>query len=311
VLADSADIPLRRTASPVELDEVYGALNELSVALGPAGANRDGALSRLVDVGAANLAGNGATLGQTVADLSRAVRTLADGRDDLAGVVRDLAVFTRALAANDRQVRQFNTLLGTVAGQLAGERTVLAAAVANLATALGEVATFVRDNRAALHADVAGLARLSGVLARQRAALAEVLDTAPLALGNLNNAYNASAGTLDTRNQLGSLASPAVLCGLLDALGRLPRLDPAKRQLCLALAGRLGSLPTIPGAPAPGQPGTPGVPGLPGLPAPRLPVPSVSVPSLPPVPRLPAPTTSASGLPAPSLPLPGPSIGGR
>jgi phospholipid/cholesterol/gamma-HCH transport system substrate-binding protein len=301
VLSDGADIPLGRTASPVELDDIYGALNDLSVALGPAGANSTGALSRVVDVAAANLAGNGAALGQSLADLSRAVQTLGDGRQDLVGVLRDLSVFTRALAANDRQVRQFNGLLAAVAGQLAGERNQLAAALSNLATALGQVSAFVHENRDLLHKDITGLAQLSGVLARQRAALAEVLDTAPLAVGNLGNAYNATSGTLDTRDQLGSLGDPAVLCGILDALGKLPALDPTKRQLCQALAGKLAGLPTIPGAvPPPGTPGTgPGLPTIPGLP----PLPIPSLPSLPlptlPVPSLPLP------LPIPSLPIGG------
>jgi phospholipid/cholesterol/gamma-HCH transport system substrate-binding protein len=298
VLADGADIPLRRTASPVELDDIYAALNDLSVALGPKGANARGALSTVVDVAAANLAGNGAALGQSLADLSRAVQTLGDGRQDLVGVLRDLATFTRALASNDQQVRQFNQLLSSVAGQLAGERTELAAALSNLATALGQVSAFVRENRNQLHADISGLALVAGVLAKQRAALAEVLDTAPLALGNIGNAYNASSGTLDTRDQLGSLADPAVLCGLLDAAGKLPALDPVKLQLCQALAG---TLPTIPGtAPPPGTPGTgPGLPSIPGLPP--LPLPSLPIP----VPTLPLPS-----LPLPSLPLPSLPIGG-
>jgi virulence factor Mce-like protein len=303
VLADGADIPLRRTASPVELDDIYAALNDLSVALGPSGANSAGALSKVVDVAAANLAGNGAALGQTLAGLSRAVQTLGDGRQDLVGVLRDLATFTRALAANDQQVRQFNQLLASVAGQLAGERTQLAAALSNLATALGQVSSFVHENRDLLHKDIGGLSQLAGVLAKQRAALAEVLDVAPLTVGNLANAYNASSGTLDTRDQLGSLADPAVLCGILDSLGKLPALEPTRRQLCQALAGQLGALPTLPGSvPPPGTPGTgpglPTIPGLPPLPIPSLPPLPLPIPSLP-VPSLPLP------LPIPSLPIGG------
>jgi phospholipid/cholesterol/gamma-HCH transport system substrate-binding protein len=294
-LADGADIPLSRTASPVELDDIYAALNDLSVALGPKGANKKGALSKVVDVASANLAGNGAALGQSLADLSRAVRTLGDGRQDLVGVLKDLATFTTALSRDDTQVRQFNRLLSSVAAQLAGERTELAAALSNLATALGQVSSFVHENRNQLHADISGLALVAGILAKQRNALAEVLDVAPLALGNIGNAYNASSGTLDTRDQFGSLGDPAVLCGLLDAAGKLPLLDPVKQQLCKALAGQLASLPTIPGTvPPPGTPGSgPGLPTIPGLP--RLPLPSLPVPV--PLPSLPS-------VPVPSLPLP-------
>jgi hypothetical protein len=40
---------------PIELDEIYAALDKLNVALGPNGANEKGALAQLVHVGAANL----------------------------------------------------------------------------------------------------------------------------------------------------------------------------------------------------------------------------------------------------------------
>jgi len=303
VLQDGADIPRSRTATPVELDEVYAALSELSTALGPHGANSGGALSRLVDVGAANLEGNGEAIGQTLTDLSRAVRTLSEGREDLFGTVRNLQTFTTALARNDQQVRQFNSLLASVANQFAGDRAALAAALANLATALGDVAGFVRENRAALRRNVAGLASVTSVLVRQRAALAEFLDVAPTALSNLNNAYNASSGTLDTRNQMSSLADPAVLCTLIRAAGRLPALPPTQQQLCQAVLG--GKLPTIPGLPQPPRPGVPGVPGVPsvpGMPVPSVSVPGVPVPSVPSTPPLPAPPPTTLPVPIPGVP---------
>ena len=54
------------------------------------------------------------------------------------------------------------------------------------------------------------------VLVQQRAKLAEVLDVAPAALGNLARAYNPDFGTLDTRdNGLGSLNAEIVVCGAL------------------------------------------------------------------------------------------------
>ena len=69
-LADHASIPMTRTSSPAELDDIYGALNNLSVQLGPNGANKDGALSTLLKVAAANLGGNGQQLGKSVQAVS-------------------------------------------------------------------------------------------------------------------------------------------------------------------------------------------------------------------------------------------------
>jgi virulence factor Mce-like protein len=221
-MEDGAEIPLDRTAIPVELDAVYGALDELSAALGPTGANANGALSDLVDVGAANLEGNGDELNRTLTGFSQAVETLAENRDDLFGSLDNLQTFTSALATIDAQVGQFNDNMAAVADLLEGERADLQEAVALLSDALGDVAGFVRDNTALLTTNVDRLADVTLVLVQQRAKLAEVLDVAPAALSNLARAYNPDFGTLDTRdNGLGSLNAEVVVCGLLAQTGRI------------------------------------------------------------------------------------------
>jgi len=232
-LADGADIPLEQTATPVELDRIFASLNDLNVALGPEGANKDGALSRLLKVGADNLDGQGAAMNATFRDFSKAVETLNSGKDDLFGTVRNLQVFTTALAQNDQQVRSFNQNLSSVADQLAGEREELSAALRNLAVALGEVASFVRDNRKNLTANISGLAEVTEVLVSQRDALEEILEVAPTALSNLQLAYNPRSGTLDTRNNAQHPELGPALCAA------LPKLSDEE---CKRLSGGLEAL---------------------------------------------------------------------
>ncbi len=221
-MKDGDTVPLERTATPVELDQVYGALDDLSAALGPNGANKDGALSDLVDVGAANLDGNGAALNRTLTGFSQAVETLSDHRDDLFASLDNLQTFTSALATIDAQVGQFNTNMAAVADQLAQERDDLAAAVRLLNTALSDVAGFVQDNTTLLTTNVNRLADVTLALVQQRQALAEVLDVAPAALGNLSHAYNPDYGTLDTRdNSVGSTSPEVIVCQVLAAVGRV------------------------------------------------------------------------------------------
>ncbi|SFK32682.1 MCE family protein [Geodermatophilus ruber] len=221
-MADGAELDVDRTAVPVELDAVYGALDELSAALGPTGANADGALSDLLEVGADNLEGNGAALNRTLTGFSQAVETLAENRDGLFDSIENLQTFTSALASIDAQVGQFNDTMAAVTDQLEGEREDLAAAVALLSQALGEVASFVQTNTSLLTTNVDRLADVTLVLVQQRAALAEVLDVAPAALGNVARAYNPDYGTLDTRdNSVGSTAPEVVVCQLLAQAGRL------------------------------------------------------------------------------------------
>jgi len=215
-------VPLERTATPVELDQVYGALDELSAALGPNGANKNGALSDLVDVGAANLDGNGAALNRTLKGFSQAMETLSDHRDDLFSSLDNLQTFTSALATIDAQVGQFNQNMAAVAKQLAGEREDLASAITLLNKALADVAGFVQQNRTLLTTNVNRLADVTLALVQQRQALAEVLDVAPAALGNLAHAYNPDYGTLDTRdNSAGSTAPEVIVCQILAATGRV------------------------------------------------------------------------------------------
>ncbi|HWG94651.1 MAG TPA: MCE family protein [Mycobacteriales bacterium] len=200
VLASGSTIDLDRTEVPLELDEIYSSLDELNRALGPEGANKDGALADLLAVSAQNLEGNGELLGSTLEDFSQAIETLADQRDDLFGTIANLQDFTTTIARSDDTVRAFNRDLAVVADQLAGERDDLARAVRQLGIALGDVAVFVRENRDSLTTNVEGLAEVTRVLVDQQVALEEFLDTAPGALSNLQLAYNPGSGTLDTRD---------------------------------------------------------------------------------------------------------------
>ncbi|UZJ25311.1 MCE family protein [Rhodococcus antarcticus] len=230
-MASGGEIPRERTATPVELDQLYSSLNDISKALGPDGANANGALSQLLDTTAANLDGNGAALGGTLTELSKAVDTLASSRGDLFGTVTNLQKFVSVLAANDTQVRQLNTQLQTFSGYLAGERSNLGQALQQLSVALGDVAGFVQANRESLSSNVAGLSSITGTLVNQRAALAETLDDAPLAAGNLLNSYNSTSGTLDTRVNVTQLSDPGQLvCSLVNPKNLAPS-DPALAAL--------------------------------------------------------------------------------
>lgn len=229
-LADGADIPVDRTAVPVELDRVTQSLDDLAKALGPRGANANGSLSRLLATSAANLDGQGQKANEAVRQLSLALGTLSGSRTDLFATVKNLQTFTSTLAANDSQVRRLNTDLASVADQLAGERDDLALALQNLAVALGEVSTFVADNRGVLKQDVARLASVTGTLAADRTQLAELLDNAPVALSNLQNAYNPPSGTLDTRDNFNQLNNPDELfCGLVNQ--QVSKVTTCKQQL--------------------------------------------------------------------------------
>lgn len=216
-MAEGTVLPRERTATPLEVDDLYASLNRVSTTLGPNGANQDGALSDLLNTLAANAEGNGQALNQTITRLSEMADTLSGSDEDLFATVDNLQRFTSALAASDEQVNQFTEQAADVSRFLADERGDLAAAVQQLGVALGAVQQFINDNRAKLKSNVDKLASVTQVLVDQRAALAEVLDLAPVALSNIINAYNGSAGTLDARADLNELAQPPIvtLCNVI------------------------------------------------------------------------------------------------
>ncbi|GAA2033185.1 MCE family protein [Terrabacter terrae] len=245
-LAAGTRIPLERTAVPVELDRVSQSLDDLMVALGPDGANKNGALNELLRTSAANLDGNGEKLNGTVHDLSTALSTLSGSRDDLFGTVKNLQSFTSMLADNNAQVRRLNSDLATVADQLGEERENLKAALQSLGVAVDEVSGFVSDNRALLKSNLDRAVTVTDALAKNRQALAQVLENAPVALSNLQNAYHPQTGTLDVRNNAKGLDDPLLLvCSILSG-----PTNAGSTQLCdtlkKAVLPRLPKLPSLP-----------------------------------------------------------------
>ncbi|MFE3446607.1 MCE family protein [Nocardia sp. NPDC059180] len=222
----NATIPRERTVTPVEVDQLYRSITELSEALGPEGANADGALDELVQTSAQNLAGNGAAIADGITALSAAARTLSDSRGDIFDTVKNLQSFITMLARNDQQVRQFNTQLADLSSFLAGERHNLGNALELLSIALGDVARFIDANRQLIQGNADSLITLTQTLADHRDALAEALPVLPVALSNLINIHNGESGTLDMRANFPDLQDPfGAICRMLD-LSKLMPGDP-------------------------------------------------------------------------------------
>jgi phospholipid/cholesterol/gamma-HCH transport system substrate-binding protein len=222
VLDDGATLAADRTAVPLELDQIYQSLDDLTVALGPNGANAKGALTDLLETTAANFGGQGAKFHQTIEDFSELTGTLDENKEELFGSAKALEGLIGTLARNDDTVRQFNRSLASVSRMLAGERDELAASLENLAVAMKQVSGFVKENREILGSNIKGLNRVAKVLVKQRAAVDEILTAAPVALNNLALTYNPQAGTLDTRANLQEIghqieSDPAAfLCGIVN-----------------------------------------------------------------------------------------------
>jgi len=249
VLADGAELSIQETAAPLELDEIYQSIDDLMVALGPEGANKDGALSNLLDVTARNFAGQGDQFNQTIENLGKFTGTLENNKEELFGTAQEMQRFVGALAENDQTVRDFNDSLVGAANLLEEERDDLAAALKNLGVAMQAVSGFVKENKDALSENIEGLKAVTKVLVKQRRALDEILGVAPTALSNLFHTYNPNTGTLDTRSNMGENVAaleenPAlVVCGIIYQ-------TPVRDSLCNEIAGGAGRAAAL-GGPVP------------------------------------------------------------
>lgn len=221
-LKDGAVLQVDRTSGPLELDDIYQSLDDLTVALGPTGANKEGALSQLLRTTAENFGGQGEEFNQTLQDLGKLTGTLDNNREEFFGAAARLEDFISTLAKNDDTVRAFNQSLAGVSDLLEGERDELSTSLRNLATAMTQVSSFVKENQDSLSRNITGLNKVAKILVRQRVALEEVLKVAPVALTNLGHTYNPQAGTLDVRANLDNLlheitSDPGtLLCGLVS-----------------------------------------------------------------------------------------------
>jgi len=268
-LRDGGDIPLARTQEPVEKDEILGSLDSLNVALGPQGANRNGSLSRLLDVGAKNLGGNGAQINQTLRDLTDLVSTLDDNKGELTGTVDQLNAFTSILLKNDGNIRRLYTDLSQVSQQLDNDRTALGAAFANLAVATKQIGDLARDIRPNLANGVAGLVDVTNVLVQEKKSLEELLDTAPLGLQNLSGAFNPASQTLDVRNNTPNADGNGLSLLLCTFLRTSPVPAAVGQQVCDASK----AVPSPPSSGPPGGSRPPAVPTAPPSGLPALPLP--------------------------------------
>lgn len=220
-LPNDATLGENRTAVPLELDDIYGSIDTLVKALGPNGANKNGALTDLLQQTANNLGGQGQKLHNTIESVGRLTQTLADNKNAIFGSARQLETFVHTLAKHDGTVRRFTTSLDQVSAELAGERSDLSSALRNLSTALGNVATFVKSNKHLLRTNITGLKNVLSVVVKQRDALNETLKVAPLALNNLYLTYDPEAGTLNSNANLTEIGDQIVnspgtfLCGIL------------------------------------------------------------------------------------------------
>jgi virulence factor Mce-like protein len=251
-------IPMARTVVPQSVDEIITNLDALASALGPGGANGNGAVTRIVHDLANTFGGNGTNLHTTIVSLSQALGAIQGDGPQVTATLDNLGTLTAALAADTGGYQAFAGDLSAVTTSLAGDDSDIASALSSLGKVLGQLAAFVQANQASIGASLGNLQTFTAAVAGQQQALAQAFDLGGLALENFNQAIDtkapggaALATRLDGTADTGSLVQE--VCG--GAFNRL--LDLGTKQskaneldLVCAASSALLKLPNPPGASA-------------------------------------------------------------
>ncbi|MGH3678398.1 MAG: MCE family protein, partial [Mycobacterium sp.] len=164
LLAHGAVIPLDRTAVPVEWDDLREQLEKLTETLQPTRPGGVSTLGAFIDTAAANLRGEGASIRETVIELSQALSALGDHSTDAFGTVRNLSVLVSALQSSADLMKQLNGNLASATALLANDPNEVGQAVDDINTAVHDVRSFVADAREALGTTSDELASISQAL---------------------------------------------------------------------------------------------------------------------------------------------------
>ncbi len=233
VLADNAVIPLERTQVPVEWDDIRKQLDNLVTELGPTPTQPKGPLGDLVDSLANNLNGKGKQINTTFRALSDAMAALGEGRGDLFGVTKSLALFVNALHQNDEQFVALNNNLAQFTASLTNSDQEVAKAVREIDGLMKTARKFVDDNGSLLSTDINNLAEVTNTLMQPdaRNGIETALHVYPNMAANVNNIYHPTHGAITAIPAVASWANPMqFICSAIQAGSRLGYQDSA--ELC-------------------------------------------------------------------------------
>ncbi|GAB2659386.1 MCE family protein [Nocardia goodfellowii] len=229
VLTEGAVIPLERTASPVEWDEIKTQLTRLATDLGPDTLSSS-STGRFIDSAANALAGNGEKLRQTLTQLSGVGRILANGSGDIVEIIENLQRFVTVLRGSNVQIVEFQNRLATLSSLLDDSRSDLDAALSNLSVAVGDIQRFVRGNHDKASEQVLRLANVTQNLVDHRGDLEELLHLFPTSLANFYNIYNPDTATEAGVFALNNFTNPIqFICGGIASLENLTAAESAIR----------------------------------------------------------------------------------
>ncbi|WP_179474912.1 MCE family protein [Mycolicibacterium vinylchloridicum] len=232
VMQNQAVIPMRRTAVPVEWDDLRAQLSKLVDTLQPTEPGGVSTVGSFVNTAADNLRGQGADIHNTITKLAQATSVLGDHSGDVFGTINNLSLVVSALQDSRDVMRQLNRNLAGTTALLANQPDEVGQAIADMDSAIDDVVGFTAENREPIGIASDKLASISAALRESTDDLKQTLHTAPTLLANFTNMYPPAVGGFSGIFSLNNFANPIqFLCGAIEAASRLGAEQAAK--LCV------------------------------------------------------------------------------
>ncbi|OFJ54140.1 virulence factor Mce family protein [Mycolicibacterium grossiae] len=232
-LKNDAVIPLERTQVPVEYDDLRNSLDRILTDLGPTPEQPKGPFGDVIESFADGLAGKGEEVNRALNNLSEALSTLNQGRGDLFGVIKSLALFVNALHRSDQQFVALNNDLATFTNSFTNTDREVANAVRDLNVLFTNTRQFFDENGEVLGKDIGNLADVTNAIVQPEPfnGLETGLHVFPtLAINALNIAAPVPGG-VTSLPVIGNFANPLqFICSSIQAGSRLGYQESA--ELC-------------------------------------------------------------------------------
>ena len=206
-LTSGAVIGQSHTRSPINIDDLSRAINDLVNALSTPGATSasTSSVGRLVHAMATQLDGNGSRLPDLLVSSQAALRTLNSNSPDIAAITTNLAALTQMLASRNHSLHDFGVGISQATAALASQGSGLTTTIAAFQQLTDQVQSFVKANKSVLVDDLGKAASVATTLHREQADLARIFDLMPAGAENIVRAYDPKLGAirveLQARNQ--------------------------------------------------------------------------------------------------------------
>jgi virulence factor Mce-like protein len=193
-----------RVIIPVEPDEALAELKKFIDALDPQG------LGQLINNLSDDLKGQGPTLNHALDQVSQIVVTFADKDQQLVNIVDHFDKFTATLTTRETQLGDLLTTFAQATQVLADERKSLENLLGGLADLSRDGLTLVAKHSQSLKTDLATLTRLAQSIDVNLNTLVKLLDSGPILVSGIQNAYNPTLRAFNLRENFGPVAQAAL-----------------------------------------------------------------------------------------------------